>query len=155
MISAALPSRPTLVGSVALRGLPGGGATELVAATLDEVLEGVMPVEMAAEPLHRRRGRTYRRRGNGRRVAHDGLAGQGPDLQADLAAAVHLDGEVVLRRARLVQECGHPRFIHRHLVDPGIAGEWQETVERWQAIHELPRPGQADQRDLRLGETAA
>jgi len=48
-----------VVGAVAglLRGLPGGGAAELVAAALDEVVEGVMAVEMSLESVDRRRAR--------------------------------------------------------------------------------------------------
>ena len=70
-----------VVGTVAglERGLPGSGTTELVAAALDEVVEGVMAVQIALVGLA---GPGSGASGRGGRLGID--ATQGADVQVDL-----------------------------------------------------------------------
>ena len=71
-----------IVGAVAgfQRGLPGGGAAELVAAAFDEVVEGVMGIEVALECLAGDSGGARGAGGLWRGLA----AAQGADVEADL-----------------------------------------------------------------------
>src|SRR5690606_5487350 len=78
-----------VVGTLArlLGRLPGGGAAELVAAALDEVVGGVVVVEVAVEG-GAAGGRTGGGRGGGGRGPYGpGGAGQGPDFERDVATA--------------------------------------------------------------------
>ena len=80
-----------------LRGLPRRGAAQLVAATLDEVVEGVVQVHVAGERLRRcGRARACRGRGAGRRLRR-------PAARPDFEGHVIVAGEVIQQLADAAQ----------------------------------------------------
>jgi hypothetical protein len=115
-----------------LRGMPGGGSGQLVAAALDEVVEGVMAVQVAAEGLGGGRGDRARPGGRRRGRGHDRVrATQRADVQRDLCAA------------EMRGEFANPRQVAAvdFVADEGVGGVEHQGVVAAVGLQRL-QPGQ-------------
>src|SRR3954454_9752467 len=64
-----------------------------------------------------------------------------------------LNSDVVFVVPQTIDKCGGPLLINRHLGQTRVSGEFDEGINRWQTLSQLPGPGQSNQRDLGLGKS--
>src|SRR3954447_15791313 len=64
-----------------------------------------------------------------------------------------LNSDVVFVVPQTIDKCGGPLLINRQLGQTRVSGEFDEGINRWQTLSQLPGPGQSNQRDLGLGKS--